>query len=46
MEAKVEKKAPKINKNGWLPVLVISGGLVLLIIVLKLIMSLLGNPVE
>ncbi|MFO7659022.1 MAG: hypothetical protein R6W78_18330 [Bacteroidales bacterium] len=46
MEAKDEKKEPIINKNGWLPVLVIAGGLTLLIIALKLIMSLLGNSAE
>ena len=42
METEPIKKEAKINKNGWLPFLVIVGGLIVLIIILKWLLAALG----
>lgn len=46
MKTQTVKKEIKINKNGWMPFLIISGGLIILIILLKLIFSLLGQSAQ
>lgn len=43
MKTQTEKKAFKMNKSGWMPFFIISGGLILLIIVLKLLFMLLDR---
>lgn len=43
MKTHTEKKEFKINKSGWMPFLIISGGLILLIIILKFLFILLGQ---
>lgn len=46
MKTQAIRKEPIINKNGWMPLLIIAGGLVVLIIVLKLIFALLGQSAQ
>jgi hypothetical protein len=41
MKTQTIKKEVKINKNGWMPFLIISAGLIILIFVLKLVFALL-----
>ena len=43
MKTQTIKKEPIITKNGWMPIFIIAGGLVIFIIVLKLIFALLGQ---
>ena len=42
MKTETAKKGIKINKTGWMPFIIISGGLVLFIVLLKWLLTLLG----
>ena len=43
MEADTIKKESKTKKGGWLPFFVITGGLILLMIAIKLLMKLIAH---
>ncbi len=43
MKTKAEKKEFKLNKTGWMPLIIITSGLIALMVVIKILMKLLAH---